>query len=105
MQRGGGSKHTGLGRLRKVIWNIKVPNVVKMLLESVPTKENFLKKGIVTDSLCPICGLERENVEHILWSYPSTRDVWGACGKVQKSSGGEFAFINVMEETMDISYM
>lgn len=28
--------------------------------------------------------------------------MWRACGKVQKSSGGGLAFINVMEEMMDI---
>lgn len=41
-------------------------------------KENIFRISVLSDpQYCPICGLEVETVNHILWSCPSTRDVWG----------------------------
>jgi hypothetical protein len=32
----------------------------------LPTKENFFKKWMVKDSLCPICEAEVENMSHFV---------------------------------------
>jgi hypothetical protein len=43
----------------------------------LPTKVNLIKRGMVSDSLCPLCEREEEMLLHVLWSCPATRDVWG----------------------------
>jgi nucleotidyltransferase/DNA polymerase involved in DNA repair len=44
-----------------------------------------MKQGIVRNlASCPICGIDRENILHILWSCPSVMDVWGVGGKKKK---------------------
>jgi hypothetical protein len=43
----------------------------------LPTKDNLVKRKIIQDPFCPICGLEQEISFHILWDCPSARDVWG----------------------------
>jgi hypothetical protein len=46
-----------------------------------------------------ICALEEEMCFHILWGYPSTRNVWGgSLKKNQKSSLGGPTFGGVVEE-------
>lgn len=44
----------------------------------LPTRENLLRRKIITDSRCPICGIEVETANHILWSCPLASDVWSA---------------------------
>jgi hypothetical protein len=55
----------------KVIWNLKVPNTEKHFIwrvchDVLPTWENLMRRKIVRDPFCPICGLEVETVSHIL---------------------------------------
>jgi hypothetical protein len=59
-----------------------VPSVVKMFLwralnNLLLTRQNLFKKGVTSDEMCPICGLEEESVSHIIWECQFARDVWG----------------------------
>ncbi|XP_042972882.1 uncharacterized protein LOC122304682 [Carya illinoinensis] len=46
-----------------------------------------MKRKTIEDPACPICRLQPEIVEHILWSCPSARDVWAlSVRKLQKAS-------------------
>ena len=66
------------------------------------TKENLHRRNIVADPLCSICGLETENVGHILWRCGFTQDGWlESSRKIQKSSSGEEEFINIFAEMVD----
>lgn len=61
------------------------------------TKSNLHKKGIVEDTLCPICRREGETVEHILWTCESAKDVWSVCiPKIQKCPALETSFANII---------
>lgn len=76
------------------------PNVVKMFLwktcnDLLPTKVNLLRRGVVPVALCPICMRDVDTAEHILWSFPSTQDVWGVVRK---------GFKNVWMETHFCAY-
>jgi hypothetical protein len=52
---------------------------------------------VAQDTLCPICGLD-DKVVHILWTCPSSNDVWGGGPvKLQKSDGVGGSFPNVLE--------
>ncbi|XP_050255150.1 uncharacterized protein LOC126701050 [Quercus robur] len=63
------------------IWKIKVPRKIKHFIwkacsNSLPTKENLLKRKIVQDSVCQRCSNGSEDVVHLLWSCDDLREVW-----------------------------
>ncbi len=70
----------------RIIWQLTIPNATRMFLwrachNLLPTKDNLVKKGIVKEASYPICTLEDESTNHIIWSCPSVMNVWGECGK------------------------
>ncbi|XP_059442060.1 uncharacterized protein LOC132174416 [Corylus avellana] len=78
--------------------------MVKMFLwralnNLLSTKGHLRRKGVVQDSACPLCGLEEENVAHVLWNCPPANGVWG-CGsiKFQKRCCGGTNFFNIFED-------
>jgi len=78
--------------LWKTVWKLKVPKNVNMFIwrtckNILPTKENLYLQKVVKDTACQLCERESESVRHILWSCPSTQDVWGSgVRKFQKGS-------------------
>jgi hypothetical protein len=78
--------------------------VVKMFLwralnNRLPTRSNLRRRGMVQNCMCPLCGLEEENVAHVLWNCPVASNVWG-CGsaKFQKRCCGETNFFSIFED-------
>jgi hypothetical protein len=64
-----------------------------------PAKNNLLRRGVVPDTLCPICTREEEIAQHALWSCPSIQDVWGyGPKKLQKGTEGIQNFTKVFDE-------
>jgi transcription elongation factor Elf1 len=55
----------------------------------LPTKANLLRRKIVENLLCHICGLEAETMGHILWSYPEARDAWSMWKEATKELSGK----------------
>jgi hypothetical protein len=104
--RTGGVSKPDEGKTWKEIWNLKVPNVVKLFLwkalhNLLPTRTNLARKGIITEAACPICGRMDESVEHILWSCSSSMDVWGGGPKsLQKCDVVECSFPTLFEGLM-----
>jgi hypothetical protein len=88
------------------LWILPIPNAEKNFLwrachEILPTKVSLYKRKVVGDPLCPICSLEEETCFHILWDYPSARDVWsGSLKKFQKSSSWGTTFRQVVIEVI-----
>jgi hypothetical protein len=81
--RGSASSDSFVNKIWKVIWNLEVPNSVKMFMwracnDLLPTKCNLLKRKMVKESMCPCCCREEETVVHVLWSCPAAQDVWGS---------------------------
>jgi hypothetical protein len=69
-------------QLWKRVWHVKGPLVVRVFLwkacsNILPTKINLNKRGIVEDSLCPICKQEGESVEHVLWDLRVSKGCLG----------------------------
>nr|POE98911.1 putative ribonuclease h protein [Quercus suber] len=65
----------------KSIWKLKVPGKIKQFLwractNSLPTKDNLLKRKILHESACPRCTGEPESVVHALWSCACDKAVW-----------------------------
>lgn len=83
--------HTASGVWRK-IWRLGIPGVVctflwRLCTNSLPTKVNLLKKNIVQDCLCPMCGIMVESSGHIIWDCDSSTAVRMDCPrKIQKLS-------------------
>lgn len=59
-----------------------------------------MKRGIIIDCFCPICGIDSESVKHNLWSYPPGMDVLGVLWekKFQKIIYCGSDFLQVVEE-------
>lgn len=76
------SLNTGNKReLWKCVWKMQTTDAVKVFIwhackDTLLTKQKLCKKKMVSDPLCPICFKSIENPGHILWSCPSTQDVW-----------------------------
>lgn len=71
----------------------------------LPTKTNLYKRGVIKESLCPICGLEEETISHALWDCTAGRDVLGgSLRRFQKATGRGLEFHQIfmeMEEQCD----
>jgi hypothetical protein len=60
---------------------MKVPWVAHLFLwrvcnDILPTKEKLLKRKVVTNPNCRLCGLEVDMFGHVLWGCDATRAVW-----------------------------
>lgn len=67
----------------KGIWNLKVPNKIKIFLwraclNILRTCDNLLKRRCANNDLCSICGLGCETVEHFLLLCEWTKGIWFA---------------------------
>ncbi|KAF7842396.1 reverse transcriptase [Senna tora] len=66
------------------IWRINICHKVKHFLwricwNSIPTKENLFNRKCSPSPACPICKVEVETVEHLLFFCGWTRGVWSGC--------------------------
>ena len=56
----------------KWIWQLKIPPKIriffwKVCANALPTLLNLRKRGVDTDGMCPMCGLEVESIYHALF--------------------------------------
>jgi ribonuclease HI len=64
-----------------------------------------MKRKILTDPVCPICGVMVETEFHALWECPGAMDVWGVGPiKFQKSSYAGPSFLEMVEELFRKSF-
>ena len=83
---------------------MKVPGKVKHFLwkaytNSLPTKENLLKRKIVLESSCSRCSSNLETVAHALWSCRCIKEVWDIdFGWVDRGSIDSVPFSDVLEK-------
>jgi tRNA(Ile2) C34 agmatinyltransferase TiaS len=71
--------------------------------EILPTCENLHRRHIMSDPMCPMCGVAVESVGHILWNCQSAKDVWLECPTaIQKTTSDEVSFREVVQKMRDI---
>jgi hypothetical protein len=63
----GSSRQKDENKVWKMLWNLKVPNVIKMFMwrvcpDILPPKINLLRRGVVSDAFYPIYECEEETV-------------------------------------------
>nr|POE55816.1 aspartyl protease family protein 1 [Quercus suber] len=67
--------------LWKGIWKLNVPGKIKHFLwksctNSLPTKNNLLKRTIISEDVCHLCSTHPEDVMHALWGCSKVYQVW-----------------------------
>ena len=80
--------------LWKRIWQLKIPPKIrifswKVCVNALPTMSNLRKRGVSTDGLCPVCGLEEETILHALCRCMAMKEVWRLWKDCQIDSGAE----------------
>ena len=63
------------------IWQLRVPNKVKIFLwractDALPTKVNLQKRKVVDNSVCNLCQKASEDTFHAVWGCDTVQSVW-----------------------------
>ena len=67
--------------LWKGIWSLNVPSKVKILVwraakNSLPTKQNLVKRKVLTNDCCDHCKMQQEDTLHALYLSPKLEEIW-----------------------------
>jgi hypothetical protein len=65
----------------KFVWKSKAPRRVQffawlLIQDRVQCKANLLKKGVVQEASCEVCGAADETATHIIFQCPFAQDFW-----------------------------
>lgn len=76
-----GSHRSGMIDLWSRIWKLKLLGKIIHFLwracsDCLPTKVNLMKRKIVADPQCELCGSLPEDTKHALWGCEAVRRVW-----------------------------
>ena len=105
--RAGSSTSSAYMKIWKVLWNLKIPNKIKVFgwracADILPTRVNLVRRRVLTDDKCPICLRELENIIHVLWECAVVQDIWaGSCQKLQKKSSRVADVMQLIEDLID----
>lgn len=71
----------GLDKLWRKLWNACVPGKVKICvwkacMEAPPTTSNLIKRRVIVDNFCVLCGSFGESTEHMLRECSSAKPAW-----------------------------
>ena len=63
------------------IWQLRVPNKVKIFLwractDALPTKVNLQKRRVLDNTVCSLYQKALEDVFHAMWSYEAIQSIW-----------------------------
>lgn len=69
------------------IWKLNVLSKVKVFLwrlsyNRLPTKDNFLRRGMDISNLCVFCQASSEDCLHVFWTCPFVKYMWH-CSKFE----------------------
>nr|POE93736.1 putative ribonuclease h protein [Quercus suber] len=67
----------------KELWKLRIPNRTKTLMwraisDALPSRLNLMKRKVLNEATCQVCGLEPESSMHALWLCPNLAVVWDA---------------------------
>ncbi|XP_062152053.1 uncharacterized protein LOC133860474 [Alnus glutinosa] len=89
------------------LWNLPIPNLVKMFMwracnDILPTRLNLLKRRVIDDGSCPWCNLEEESIAHAIWFCPTAKDVWNADHSIfHKCAFVEQPFLDIFQQCLN----
>ena len=81
LEEASGSHRSGMTDLWSRIWKLKLPGKIIHFLwracsDCLPTEVNLMKRKIVADPQCELCGSLPEDTKHALWGCEAVRRVW-----------------------------
>ncbi|GKB29619.1 RNA-directed DNA polymerase, eukaryota, reverse transcriptase zinc-binding domain protein [Tanacetum coccineum] len=85
----------------KLDWNQIVPRKVNIFIwkavnDRLPTRANLLLRGLaVSSSLCPLCGLEKEYIHHIILSCLVVSQSWSEFWKLWRINHHPFTYLGI----------
>ena len=64
----------------KQIWQLKIPPKIRIFtwkacVNALPTMLNLRKKGVNTDGMCLVCGLEAESIPYALFECGVVKEI------------------------------
>uniref|UniRef100_A0A7N2KS32 Reverse transcriptase zinc-binding domain-containing protein n=1 Tax=Quercus lobata TaxID=97700 RepID=A0A7N2KS32_QUELO len=76
-----GSSREGMASLWSKIWKLKVRGKILHFLwkacnDCLPTKVNLMKRKVVDEPHCELCGKQPEDTKHALWNCEAMGRVW-----------------------------
>ncbi|CAA0839897.1 Unknown protein [Striga hermonthica] len=74
-----------LSKTWKTTWALKIKNKIKVFLwrcwyKYLGTNDQLIKRGILVDPICSVCGSAEESLDHILFFCPCAVKVWKHAG-------------------------
>lgn len=83
------------------IWRLGIPTATKNFLcraclDSLPTKVNLCKRKILDDQICPMCLVELETTEHIIWECIFAYDILGQSSRNIKKIKASYKSIKTL---------
>lgn len=84
--RGQSSDCSQFRRFWRRMWSLPIPHKARHFgwracRESLPTKSNLMKRKVLTEDACEVCGEASETTGHVLWSCPKAQEAW-TCSKL-----------------------
>ena len=70
-----------INTLKAQVWSLKTSPesktfLWKVLSEALSVADRILSRGMKVDSRCQACGLEREFINHLLFTCDVARQIW-----------------------------
>ena len=89
-QVGSESDGSHLRRFWRSIWSYNIPHKIRHFawracIDVLPTKENLVKRKILSDSCCDECKLAEPTLGHLFWNCQRARDIWSLSSLFQES--------------------
>nr|POE60401.1 putative ribonuclease h protein [Quercus suber] len=91
----------------KGLWKLRIPNRTKTLLwraasDALPSLVNLMKRKVLSDASCQVCGLEQETALHALWGCPKLEMVWDLhFGPLRNDAKDCLNFLEVVQVCME----
>ena len=75
------SDDSRMRRFWKQIWQLNIPHKVRHFAwracrDTLPTKENLIRRKVLTEGCCELCNLGLESSSHLFWECSRAREVW-----------------------------
>ena len=100
------TSHSSNRRMWQQLWSLKIPPKAKLfgwkvLKDGIPTKHKLQTRGMCSSSVCPRCGEEDENIEHMLLRCRESVRIWyGSPLRIESDKVGDMSIKEWVDNLM-----